>query len=228
MKEFNAMIKGMHMEKVVLDKTAFYPAGGGQPNDKGKLTINGMHFDVVDLEYMDDDIVHILDRAPHALEGAHVKGVIDWDYRYACMRYHSALHTIDGVLGKYFGNSGLITGNQIYHDRARMDIDMQGLTTEKAQEIIDKTNEVLKEGHNITTRVISREEALKIPSLSRTEPGRKLIQRLDNVRVVEIEGVDTQADGGTHVKNTKEIGTIVLSNYENKGSKRKRIEIVLK
>ena len=212
--------------QVVLDKTAFYPAGA-PPNDKGTLTIDGTAYNIVDLKKEGDDIVHVLDKAPQATLGGGVYGIIDWNYRYACMRYHSALHLIDGVIEKYYG-AGMATGSQIYNDRARMDLDMPELNRDKAEEIIERANAVAKEGHEITTREISVDEARKIPMLTRTETGKRLLETLKSVRVVEIQGVDTQADGGTHIENTREIGTITLSDFRNQGAKRKRIEIILK
>ncbi len=228
LKEFDAQVVRHSINEVVLNGTIFYPAGGGQPNDKGLIVITGTEYQVVDLRKEGDDIVHVFNKPleKNVKAGDSAKCVIDWDYRYACMRYHSALHTLDGVIEKYYG-SGMVTGGQIYHDRARLDIDMPGLSKEKALEMIDKTNAVAKEGHPINSRELSKEEAMKIPRLSRTETGRKLLDSLKTVRVIEIEGVDMQADGGLHVKNTGEFGKISLGNFENKGAKRKRMEIIL-
>lgn len=227
LKSFDAKISKVAENAVAMDRSAFYPGGGGQPCDRGTIEINGAKYKVVEVKKDGDDILHVLDRKVIAKEGDAAKGILDWDYRYACMRYHSALHTIDGVIQRYY-SAGMITGNQIYSDRARMDVDMQGLSKEKVAEILDKTNSIAKEGHAITAKMISKADALAIPGLSRTEPGRKLIEGLDSIRVIDIEGLDVQADGGTHVKNTLEIGIMELLNYENKGAKRKRIEIVLK
>jgi misacylated tRNA(Ala) deacylase len=226
LREFDARVVRVSGNAVVLDRTAFYPEGGGQPNDKGTITINNSTYNVLGLEKDGDDIVHILDKETGVGAGSTAEGKIDWAHRYACMRYHTALHTIDGIIETVY-KSGMITGGQIYPDRARMDIDMPDLNKEKVAEILDRTNSVAREGHDVLIKEIGRADALAIPSLSRTEPGRRLLEKLESVRVVEIVGVDTQADGGTHVKNTNEIGTIALSSYENKGARRKRIEIVL-
>lgn len=225
-KVFDARIVRAAGNLLVLDRSAFYPAGGGQPNDRGRLTINGVDYSVIDLKKEGEDIVHVLDREAAAKPGDAVKGAIDWDYRYACMRYHTALHTIDGILETVY-KSGSITGGQIYPDRARIDVDMPDASKDKITEVLERTNTFAKEGHNISIREISADEAARTSNLSRTEPGRELLKKLKTVRVVEIEGLDVQADGGTHVRNTREIGRIVLSNYENKGAKRKRIEIIL-
>lgn len=225
-KELDAKVVRASQGRIVLDRTIFYPGGGGQPIDTGMLAADGRRLKVIAVEKDGDDIVHILEGDPGLREGESVRCVIDWDTRYACMRYHSALHLIDGVIETRYG-SGMVTGGQIYPDRARIDIDMQGLSKERVAEILEEVNKVAREGHPITAMEMTVEEALKIPRLSRTETGRKLLGTLKSVRVVDIGGVDMQADGGTHVKDTREIGKITLSAYENKGSKRKRIEITL-
>ncbi len=226
LREFDAKVVNVSGSNLILDRTAFYPEGGGQPNDNGTIIIDGVTYNVVGLKKENDDIIHVLDREVSAGVGAKVTGKIDWQRRYACMRYHTALHTIDAIMETIY-KSGSITGGQIYPDRARIDMDMPDLNKEKAAEILEKTDSVAKEGHDVLIKELSRAEAMAVPGLSRTEPGRKLLEKLETVRVVEIVGVDTQADGGTHIKNTREIGTITLSSYENKGAKRKRIEIVL-
>ncbi len=226
MKEFDATVVNASGREVILDRTAFYPEGGGQPDDKGVLAIGGEVCGVVGLKKDGNNIIHILDREVNVGVGIVATGKIDWEYRYACMRYHTALHLIDGIMETVY-KSGMITGGQIYHDRARMDIDMPSLDKGKVAEILEKTNSIAKEGHYVLIREIDRADAMAMPGLSRTEPGRKLLEKLERIRVVEIVGIDTQADGGTHVKNTKEIGTIMLNGYENKGARRKRIEIVL-
>ncbi|MGB9732444.1 MAG: alanyl-tRNA editing protein AlaXM [Candidatus Micrarchaeia archaeon] len=225
-KEFNAKIAKLNGNEVILDRTLFYPGGGGQPNDMGKLVCNGEEYRVVGARVENDDIVHILDRQLNAKEGDEVKGEIDWERRYKLMRLHTAIHLLDAVIEKKY-SSGMLTGGQIYEDRARIDIDMQDLNREKAAEIISEANKVAEEGHEVIARFIPKDEALKIERLARTETGKELIKNLESVRVVEISGIDMQADGGTHVRNTKEIGKIILSKFENKGKHNKRVEIIL-
>lgn len=227
MKEFDAAIVKASGNEVVLDKTAFYPTGGGQPNDTGKLVVEGKEYSVIDVKKgSDGEIIHILDTNTEGIAGKNVHGVIDWERRYAHMRHHTAVHIVDAVLEKQYG-SGKMTGGQIYADRARFDIDMPELDRQKANEIIEKSSVVAKEGHDVTSRIVSREEALAMPNLIRTEPGSELVSSLEEVRLVEIVGLDAQSDGGTHVKNTGEVGGIVLSKYENKGKHNKRVEISL-
>lgn len=226
-KELDAKVERINGNELVLDRTIFYPAGGGQPDDKGTVSVNGIEYKVTALKKEGDDVVHVLDKPAIAKAGDTAHCRIDWEHRYACMRYHTALHTLDGVIETVY-KTGMITGGQIYPDRARIDIDMPDLSRDKVDEIIAKTNEVASQGHPILIREISAEEAAKETRLARTEPGRELLKKLKTVRVVEITGLDVQADGGTHVKDTKELGRIELSNYENKGTRRKRIEIVLR
>ncbi len=226
MTEFEAKVTKVDGKRLYLDKTAFYPAGGGQPNDAGRMSVNGKEYKIVDVKKERDEIMHISDTDFDATPNQTAKGMIDWDRRYACMRLHTTVHLIDAVFEKFY-TSGMLTGGQIYPDRARFDVDMVGLTREKVQEILDKTNLIAKEGHDVVSKVISREEALSDQRLVRTEPGRELIKSLETVRVVEIVGVDEQADGGTHVKNTREIGEIRLNEYINKGTHNKRIEVVV-
>jgi misacylated tRNA(Ala) deacylase len=227
LKEFDASVVKVDGNTVILDKTAFYPTGGGQPNDTGSLIAKDKHYKVVDVKKEGEEVIHILDNADGIAVGDYVHGVINWPNRYAYMRYHTAIHLIDGVVQNNFGSKGFVTGSQIYADKARMDFDMPELQRGLAQEIIDRANDVVKEGRNVVITELPREQALKMPNLVRTEPGRELIQKLDVVRIVEIQGLDMQMDGGLHVLNTSEIGLITLGEFTNKGSRSKRIEVKL-
>jgi misacylated tRNA(Ala) deacylase len=141
------------------------------------------------------------------------------------MKLHTALHIIDGVVEKMY--SGKITGSQIYDDRARIDFDVPGLDKAKAQEIIDNSQKVVNDNHKVTVKFLTKSEASAIQNIARTAPGEELLNSLDRVRIIDIEGFDFQLDGGTHVAQTKEVGKINITKYENKGSHNKRIEIVL-
>ncbi|MCL4375214.1 alanyl-tRNA editing protein [Candidatus Marsarchaeota archaeon] len=225
-KEFDARIERLRENELILDRTAFYPGGGGQPFDTGRIIAEGKEYHITEARKSGDDVIHIASSNINSEEGAVVKGYIDWRKRYSYMRYHTAIHIISGVIENGYAES-FSKGGQIYEDKARIDWDMPMLNRELAEKIISTSNSVVSESHRVLAKNILREEALKIPNLSRTEPGRELIQRLEEVRIVEIEGFDMQADGGTHVSNTKEVGTIKLSKFENKGSHNKRIEFVL-
>ncbi len=226
LKQFTASIVNNDGNNLILDKTAFYPTGGGQPCDTGIISFKGKEYKVVSVSKKGNDIVHALEEHIPAEINDSVEGTIDWDKRYSHMRLHTALHTLDGVMEKIY-RIGKITGNQIYDERARIDLDIDGATREKMAELVEATNKVLAEGHEVVARIISREEALANPELVRAETGLAIIKSVPEVRTIEIVGLDIQTDGGTHVKNTKEVGKMVLSNYLSKGTHNKRIEIIL-
>ncbi len=224
-KEFDAGVVGVDERGIVLDQTAFYPTGGGQLNDTGKIAIDDNEYRVVDVKKEGDIIYHITDTKIVCESGAKAGGRIDWDRRYLLMRYHTFLHVMDAIVHRK--HSGKITGGIIYPDRSHMDFDMPELNRELALRIIDETNAVAAEGHTVSSRFLTNWEAMQIPELARTAPGSELVKSLDKIRVVDISGLDFQADGGTHVANTKEIGTMQLSDFKNKGAHRKRLEIRL-
>ncbi len=226
LKEFDSNVERVEGNKIVLSETAFYPTSGGAPNDTGRLVVNGKELRVVDVKKEGGEIIHIVDSEAGARAGDTAHGVIDWDRRYHVMRYHTALHLLDAVVERNHPGCR-ITGGQIFVDRARMDLDFPELNRELAQRIIDETNAVAREGHRVIAREISRAEALKMPNLARTEPGRLMIMRMDSIRLIEIEGLDVQMDGGVHVANTTEIGRILFNAYENKGTHRRRMDVVL-
>jgi misacylated tRNA(Ala) deacylase len=221
-KEIDAHVTGVNGNEITLDTTIFYPTGGGQPCDTGTI---GTH-NVIEVRKENDEVIHVLEAPSDLVMNETVHCVIDWGKRYMHMRLHTSLHIIDGVVEKLY--QGKITGGQIYDDRARMDFDVPGLDRNKALEIMASAQKIVDEGHNVTAKILSKEEALKIPNLARTAPGEDLLGKLDSVRIIDIEGFDFQLDGGTHVANTKEVGRIEMLKYENKGSHNKRIEIALK
>lgn len=224
---FDAAITKIEGNSIFLDRTAFYPTGGGQPGDTGTISVNGNKYRVTDTSKAGDDVRHALENTSGLKEGEAVTGFVDWEKRYAYMRYHTAIHIIDGIVVSGYADKGFSTGSQIYEDRARIDFDMDQLNRELAQKIIDSANNIVKEGRTVSVKNVSREEALQMPNLVRTEPGKELIKKLDTVRIVEIEGLDMQMDGGLHVANSKELGAIALTEFTNKGSHHKRIEIKL-
>ncbi len=212
---------------IILDRTVFYPTGGGQPNDTGKILFDGQAVNIVDVKKSGEDVLHIPDTSVNIARGTKVYGEIDWERRYSHMRHHSAIHVIDGILAARHGSEALLTGGQIYQDHARIDINMEDFSREFVESLLKECNTFMLEGHSIYQREITRDEALSIPNLSRTEPGRELIRSLETVRIIVIEGLDEQADGGTHVNNTKEIGSISLTGIQSKGKRNKRIEFRL-
>ncbi|MDQ6674348.1 MAG: alanyl-tRNA editing protein [Chloroflexota bacterium] len=210
--------------EVILDRTALYPTGGGQPHDLGTLTWSSGSARVVEVHKDGGRVVHRIDAAPPPVDSG-VHGEIDWDRRFALMRYHTALHSMSGVIFQLHGAT--VTGGQMYPDRARMDFLLPDLSPDRLRGIEERTNVLLAEAHPVKVQFYSRQEALHIPDLIRTRVN-LIPEHVQEIRVVNIEGVDQQADGGTHVANTREVGEVRITGSENKGKGNKRIEIVLK
>ncbi len=226
-RELDAKVTFAEGSNILLDRTVFYPTGGGQPCDTGIIKNGATEFKVVEVKKDGDNVVHVVEGDASSLKiGDSVKCVIDWDKRYMHMRLHTALHIIDGVVEKLY--QGKITGGQIYDDRARMDFDVPGLDKNKMLEIINASQKIVDEGHPVTAKILGKEEALKNPSIARTAPGEELLSKLNTVRIIDIEGFDFQLDGGTHVAHTGEVGKLEMLKYENKGSHNKRVEITVK
>jgi misacylated tRNA(Ala) deacylase len=225
LKEFRAGVKKIDGREVVLEETAFFPGGGGQPADKGGIGIGPVNAAVVDARREGRGIVHVLDRAiPDTVK--ELKGMLDWERRYGHMRYHTALHVLSGVIWKEFGAK--VTGGQMRVERARMDFSFPGeWTAEVVGEIERRTNGALAEERAVRVYGLPREEALENPDLIRTQVN-LVPERVKTIRIVEIEGLDTQADGGTHVANTREVGEIEITGHKSKGRQNKRIEFVLR
>ena len=210
---------------VILDRTALYPTGGGQPHDLGSLTWEGGVVQVRVTEVRKDGsrVVHRIEGDPPAV-GSAVHGEIDWERRYALMRYHTALHSMSGVIYQLYGAT--VTGGQMYTDRARMDFLLPDLSQDRLHQIEERTNALLAEAHPVSIQFFSRAEAFQIPDLIRTRVN-LIPETVQEIRVVNIEGIDQQADGGTHVANTREVGQVHITGSENKGKGNKRLEIVL-
>jgi misacylated tRNA(Ala) deacylase len=225
LERFEARVVSLNGREVVLDRTAFYPGGGGQPADKGTLGVGPVRASVVDARREGGSIVHVLDNAiPDTVK--ELNGELDWERRYAHMRYHTALHALSGIIWKAF--DAKVTGGQMRPDRARMDFSFPGeWTAEVVGEIERLTNEALEEERPVRVYELPREEALKNPDLIRTQVN-LVPERVKTVRVVEIEGIDTQADGGTHVANTREAGELAITGHKSKGRHNKRVEFVLR
>jgi misacylated tRNA(Ala) deacylase len=225
LREFRAGVRKIDGREVILEETAFFPGGGGQPADKGTLGIGPVNADVVDTRREGGDIVHVIERAiPDTVK--ELKGAIDWERRYAHMRHHTALHVLSGVIWKSF--DAKVTGGQMRADRARMDFSFPGeWTAGVVGEIERLTNEALAEDRPVKVYGLPREEALGNPDLIRTQIN-LVPERVKTVRIVEIESLDTQADGGTHVANTREVGEIEITAHKSKGRHNKRVEFVLR
>jgi len=210
--------------RIVLDKTAFYPGGGGQPFDIGWLSTGESRLPVTKVKRDGPRIWHEVDTdSPEALTvGALVKGELDWERRHLTMRTHTALHILGSVVYHEWGAS--VTGGNMDPGKGRMDFEFETMRKELVQEIEKRCNEEVAAARDITTRFISRADALKIPELIKTKVS-LVPESVKEIRVVEIEGLDMQADGGTHVRNTREVGEIRVTDYKSKGAINKRIYI---
>ncbi len=223
--ECSARVVAVEGDEIALDATVFFPGGGGQMPDRGIITWDnrGQEGSVIALNKRDDVVWHTLDRLPPPV-GTEVVCTIDWDFRYQMMRTHTALHILCGIIWKEFGVQ--VTGGQMYPDKARMDFAMENLNKERIAYIEDKVNDAIEADYPIRIYTLPREKAFAIPDLVRTRIN-LLPADIEDVRIVEIVGLDLQADGGTHVKHTKEVRGIKITKTENKGKINKRIEIRL-
>lgn len=220
---FSARIVGVQDHSVVLDRTLFYPRGGGQMADQGTLEAYGRIYPVISVERRGDAIYHSVDGALPPMHEM-VSGSIDWQHRYQQMRTHTALHVLCGVI--YHRFSSVVTGCQMYPDRARMDFTLADLSKDRVDEIERLSNEAIRAGYPVRVRFIPRREANLMPELIRTKVN-LVPPTVDPLRIVDIVGLDLQADGGTHVANTLEVGSIRITKTENKGRENRRLEIEL-
>ncbi len=225
LQEFDAVITDVDAESraVVLDRTAFYPGGGGQPCDVGLLTVNGVDYPVVKVKKRGADALHFLGGGS-ALPavGAAVRGQIDWERRYQLMRTHTAMHVLCGVVFRDYG--ALVTGGNMEPLKGRMDFEFETLRGELVADIEAAINREVQDGHDVVVKILPREEAFQIPDLIRTKIN-LLPEGITEVRTIEIVGLDLQADGGTHVRNTSEVGKLRVADYKSKGKINKRIYI---
>ena len=219
LKEFEAVVESVKDDKfIVLDKTAFYPSGGGQPNDIGVIVCNGEEYPVVYVGKFSGKISHEVSK-PGLKEGDRIIGRIDWNRRYKHMRMHTAAHILDAVF--YQKENALCTGNQIGVDKTRIDFSSETLTREKMEEYVKLSNDIAKKGIDVKIYTMNRDEAMKIPGIVKLADA--MPPEIHELRIVEIPGIDIQADGGTQVKNTSEIGEIRFLQFENRGKSNKRL-----
>ena len=224
LQEFDATVVMETSDGVILDQTAFYPGGGGQPCDTGRLVDQENTYTVNKVSRKDGYCIHHVD-GPVPKKGTSVQGKIDWERRYRLMRTHTALHTLCGIVWREYGAK--VTGSDMKLLSARMDFELERMTTDFASEVEETVNHELMSAHPVVVKTLPREEAFQIPDLIRTKIN-LLPSSINEVRVVEIVGLDLQADGGTHVKNTSEVGKIKVVKHESKGriNKRLRIEVL--
>lgn len=218
----DAQIIQVEGNQVIMDRTIFYPTGGGQEHDLGVLRQNDREYPVLRVKREQGQIIHVVEDAGDLRPGP-VSLQIDWDRRYGLMRHHSLLHVLAAVVHRRYG--ALCTGNQIYPDRARIDFtSLSDLTAEEVAQIEAETNAEISQNHAVTSRWITREEADNAPSIIKTVVN-LLPPSVTSVRLVAIGSIDEQACGGTHVKETSEIGRLVIHKIKSKGSDSKRLEV---
>ena len=223
LKEFNATVTDVVEQGVVLDRTAFYTGGGGQPADSGTLTSDGQEYRVTGIKRDDGKLIHqITGDLPVA--GSKVTGEIDWDRRYLLMRTHTALHILCGVVWRDYGAQ--VTGGDMKPGEGRMDFEFESFSAEFVEDLEAKVNAEVAQDRNIIVNNLSREEADQVPDLIRTKIN-LLPPNIQEIRTIDIHGLDLQADGGTHVANTSEVGVIKVVGHESKGRINKRIRIAL-
>ena len=224
LKEFEAVVESVKDDKlVVLDRTAFYPQGGGQPYDTGVLIKDTEEYPVVSVRKTDGRISHEISK-PGLREGDLIAGKIEWDRRYRFMKMHTAAHLLSAVM--HSQDKVLITGNQIDLDKTRVDYNMAEFDQEKIKQYIEKVNQIIKQDLPVKVSYMNREEAMKIPGMVKLAGA--LPPDVHTLRIVEIPGVDMQADGGTHVKSLAEIGAIEFVRAENKGKDNRRVYYTIK
>lgn len=222
-REFDARVTEHVDGGVVLDRTAFYPGGGGQPCDTGTLVASDRSWPVVSVKKFDGRIVHFVDGDPPGA-GSIVTGRLDWLRRYHLMRTHTAMHILCGVVFRDHGAQ--VTGGNMDPLQGRMDFEFETMRQELVATIEEAINAEVAAARPVRVRILPREEAFDIPDLIRTKIN-LLPEGITEVRTVELVGLDLQADGGTHVANTSEVGRIRISDYKSKGKINKRIYLEL-
>ncbi|ADM28335.1 Ala-tRNA(Pro) hydrolase [Ignisphaera aggregans DSM 17230] len=226
-REFNAKVVKINQNIIVLNRTAFYPKTGGLESDTGYIVKGDKKYRVVQvrIDKESGDVVHELESSPIDIkEGDEVMGILDWDRRYRLMRLHTAAHILSAIM--YRDYNALITGGNIYPEYAYDDYSIEVFDRKIFEDAIAKANEIVKKNLEVKIYWLERDEAMKIPGIVKLAS--RLPPNVEKLRIVEIPGVDIQADGGPHVRNTQEIGEIVFIKAENKGRNRKRLYYTVK
>ena len=224
-REFKAIITGHNedLHAISLDKTVFYPGGGGQPNDVGKLLLSDKEYPVVKVKKYKGEVWHCL---PPQLAlpkiGGNIYGRVNWERRHQLMRTHTAMHILCGVVWRDYGAS--VTGGDMDPLKGRMDFEFENFSADLVHTIEEAVNVEVAADRPIYVKTLPRAEAFAIPDLIRTKIN-LLPEGIEEIRTVEIAGLDLQADGGTHVQKTSEVGTIRVVKHKSKGKINKRIYV---
>ncbi|MFL6240140.1 MAG: alanyl-tRNA editing protein [Actinomycetes bacterium] len=224
LREWQATVLDASSDGIVLDRSAFYPGGGGQPPDHGVLLWGGVQTRIVGARKGDDLYLIQHEEDPTPTAGTNVQGALDDDRRTALMRTHSALHLLAGVVFREYGC--LVTGGNMEPLEGRMDFNLPEVPEGFKERISQACAEEIAADRRIEVKVLPRDEAFAIPHIIRTATN-LLPPDLTEVRIVDIVGLDTQADGGTHVASTKQIGAIDVVKVENKGKGFRRLRVRL-
>lgn len=209
---------------IVLDQTVFYPQGGGQPFDLGTIEQKDNKWIVTGVKKQDGKIVHFIEDTSTLASGQKIKAAINWERRHKLMRTHTAMHILAAVIWRDY--EAKVTGGNMEPEKGRMDFELEGMQRSLVDEIEKKINDEVQQDRKVKVQILPREEAFQIPDLIRTKTN-LVPEHITEIRIVEIEGLDLQADGGTHVASTKEVGPIRISDYKSKGRKNKRLMISL-
>ena len=223
LREWECTVVGVDPDRgIVLDRSAFYPGGGGQPPDHGVLLWNGVQTRIVGTVKGDDLYLVPADGDPVPAAGTAVVGAVEDARRTLLMRTHSGLHVLGGVVFRDFG--ALVTGGNMEPGEARMDFNLPDLPEGFKATVEERVNAEVAADRAVEVRVLPRAEALAIPDIIRTQTN--LIPPDETeVRIVDITGLDTQADGGTHVASTRQIGRVQVTKVENKGRQNRRVRV---
>lgn len=225
-KEFEAKIQNVSRNQVILDQTVFHPLTGGVVYDTGYIIKGENRHKVLraEINRKTKEIIHVLDDAKGLSQGDIVKGVLDWGRRYQLMRLHTAAHLIAAIM--YRDHNALVTGGQVEHGKAKLDFNLPKTNREVFEDTVAKANKEVDKGTALKIYFLDRKEALKLPGIVKL--AERAPPQVKKLRIVEIPGIDVQADGGPHINNTREISEISLVKIENKGKNQRRVYFTVK
>lgn len=223
-RDCSAQVIAVNGNEVALNETPFYPGGGGQPSDTGRLEGADKAWTVTGVRKDGDTVWHVIDGSDPPAVGERVIASIDWPRRYLLMRTHTALHILSAIAYRDYG--AVVTGGNMDPGEGRLDFEIGNFSPDLAAEMIRKVNREVDAARPVRVYELPRDEARALPDLIRTKTN-LVPEGVAHIRIVEIEGLDRQADGGTHVSNTEDVGQVTLVKTRSKGATNKRIVIGL-